>query len=497
MAARDVHATGGRSWCGLGRNAAAAVALCGLLVVSGAWSAPVRTVRAAAGGTLPAAIQYLPAVTGQALGPGHFNANGLQRATGPKRQYSAGMSVGASVNLPASVDLSQYAPPVGNQGQVGSCASWATGYYLRGWYARKSGTFPQVSPVGFEPEYLYSQINGGSDNGSSFYGNFSILTQQGIDSRADYRQGDFDYLDQPTASEKANAAQNKILGYNVLYVGTGSLASDQQAIEAAMAAGFPVVLGIAVYNSFYYASATNHLVDSTSGPLYGYHGIFAAKYDAAGVWIENSWDTWWGLNGWAELSWNYVANASDEAYTMNVGSSGPVASPTATSTSTPTGTPTRTSTATATATRTPTSTYTVTKTPTATSTRTATSTPTSTPTRTSTATATATRTPTSTYTLTKTPTATSTRTATSTPTSTPTRTSTATATATRTPTSTYTVTTTPTATSTRTATSTPTSTPTRTSTATATATRTPTSIYTVTMTPTATSTRAAAGTPAA
>src|SRR5689334_1387751 len=44
--------------------------------------------------------------------------------------------------LPASVDLSQNAPPVGDQGSVNSCTSWATGYYLRGWYAKRDGYYP-------------------------------------------------------------------------------------------------------------------------------------------------------------------------------------------------------------------------------------------------------------------------------------------------------------------------------------------------------------------
>ena len=58
--------------------------------------------------------------------------------------------------LPASVDLSQYNPPVGDQGQVGSCTAWASGYYLRGWYAKRDGYYPTGGSTGrdgFEPMY--------------------------------------------------------------------------------------------------------------------------------------------------------------------------------------------------------------------------------------------------------------------------------------------------------------------------------------------------------
>src|ERR1035437_6912544 len=54
-----------------------------------------------------------------------------------------GLSVGLSpaamaatpsvATYPASVDLSQWAPPAGDQGWIGSCASWATGYAYRYW----------------------------------------------------------------------------------------------------------------------------------------------------------------------------------------------------------------------------------------------------------------------------------------------------------------------------------------------------------------------------
>ncbi len=467
MAAYERRALSRASWVALVRRASVAALLCGMLVASDTRHASARPVRPAVT-MLPAALATSSAAGDSTGGPHVINANGLVPTTS-RNTMRLQRALAASASLPASVDLSQYVPPVGNQGSVGSCASWATGYYLRGWYAERSGRFPTATPAGFEPMYLYSQVDGGSDYGSSFSANFSILTQQGIDTRLHYTQGDFDYSDQPTSAEIANASQYKIQGYSALYLGTSSFATDQQAIETAMAAGSPVVLGIAVYPSFYYATASHYLADSTSGTLFGYHAVFAAKYDAAGVWIENSWGTWWGLNGWAELSWNYVANASDEAYTMNVSTSGSTPTPTAAPTGTATSSPTRTTIPTSTMTSTPTATATRTSTPTNTPTKTATrtSTPTNTPTKT--ATNTPTKTATSTATRTSTPTNTSTKTATrtSTPTNTPTKTATRTSTPTNTPTKTATRTSTPTNTPTKTATrtSTPTSTPSRTSTA--------------------------------
>src|SRR5262245_9298265 len=50
----------------------------------------------------------------------------------------AGVSAVATV-LPVSVNLRNYAVPVGNQGAVGSCVAWAIDYAMLGWYSKKAG----------------------------------------------------------------------------------------------------------------------------------------------------------------------------------------------------------------------------------------------------------------------------------------------------------------------------------------------------------------------
>ncbi|RBD61215.1 peptidase C1, partial [Xanthomonas oryzae pv. oryzae] len=54
--------------------------------------------------------------------------------------------------LPASVDLTKWAITPGSQGPVNSCASWAIGYTLTGWYANANKQAHKL----FAPMYLYS-----------------------------------------------------------------------------------------------------------------------------------------------------------------------------------------------------------------------------------------------------------------------------------------------------------------------------------------------------
>src|SRR5579883_1676749 len=313
-----------------------------------------------------------PAATGL-NGPVHVQAS--ITLTGPKRfglgldaatvgaadaslsatQPSAAPAAGAStVGAPPSVDLSQYDPPVGNQGQVNSCGSWATGYTLLGWYANKYG----VGGAPYAPMYVYSQLTGGRNIGTTLPGNLSLEQQQGIDTQSDYTQGNYDYWDQPTPAERQNASHYKITGFGQIYVQGGGNA--QQAIQNALANGQPVVIGLPVYGNFMYASASQPYVDvpPPGSTLYGGHAVLAVKYDANGLWVENQWGTGWGLNGYAELSWAFVNNYLLEADTITgFNGSGPGPSPSPNPSPSPSPSPSPTPTGGATVTLTPSSGY--------------------------------------------------------------------------------------------------------------------------------------------
>jgi hypothetical protein len=220
---------------------------------------------------------------------------------------------------PSAFDLTQFDPPVGYQGSIESCAAWATGYYLRGWYALRDGYYPAG---GFAPMYTFAQIAKGQNiDGSSFDANLSIQHSQGLDTRADYHQGDFDFTTQPTSSEQTSAQLYTTSDYKVFSNPRdpkNGFSNDafQQWIEAMIAGGTPIAISIPVYSEFTDVSAkTNWLVGmptATEG-LKGKHALFAPKYDANGLWVENSWGADWGNQGYAELSWKFVNSYAIEA----------------------------------------------------------------------------------------------------------------------------------------------------------------------------------------
>ena len=166
---------------GITRHIAAALVLGALLIAAGplanpAAAAPPQTLTHGLGGNLTPGL--------------------------PQGISAAAANLAQATTLPDSVDLSQWDPPVGNQGQVGSCVSWATGYYYRYWLRNQA--LGETST--FAPMYLYSQISHGVDRGLSFGENFNIMESQGIDHEVDYSQGDYDYTTQPTPAEVTAAA---------------------------------------------------------------------------------------------------------------------------------------------------------------------------------------------------------------------------------------------------------------------------------------------------
>ncbi|HEY7076174.1 MAG TPA: C1 family peptidase [Solirubrobacteraceae bacterium] len=266
-----------------------------------------RTTRAALAITAAALIAAaLPAPAGDAAAAPHGMGLVVPSAPQPLAAAAAPRLLAQAAALPASVDLTPYAPPAGDQGQVNSCAAWATDYTAMGYWENKQGAAGGL----LAPMYTYSQLVGGRNVGTQLDDHMDIAEQQGVDSRADYTQGDYDYVTLPTARQVANAAQWRLSGHTDLTVDpSGTTTVTQDSIKAALAAGNPVVIGLEVFTNFFYVTGANHgLYSAVSGSVEGYHAVTALGYDATGLRIENQWGTGWGDRGFATLSWSFVNN---------------------------------------------------------------------------------------------------------------------------------------------------------------------------------------------
>jgi hypothetical protein len=251
------------------------------------------------------------------------NGNGAEHGLGGLRPTRTVKAVAPSARrmsaLPAAVDLKSYTVPVGNQGSIGSCVAWAIDYAMLGLYAKRAGMAVQS----FHPMYTYSQIhidNTPTGGGSYPSDALNVALAEGNDSMSDYAHSLTDFVNLPTASEEANAANFKISGWQTLFAyatgGGGNNGISQ--IKTALAAGKPVAIGLPVRPGFdNMANSSTTLDTDTTGTSRGNHEVLATGYDQSGLWIQNSWGTGWGYGGFGRLSWQVVSQDVYSAHTIS------------------------------------------------------------------------------------------------------------------------------------------------------------------------------------
>ncbi|RJQ81842.1 peptidase [Pseudonocardiaceae bacterium YIM PH 21723] len=249
-----------------------------------------------------------------------LNLEALRKAKAAGLTVEAADATGLQAPLPragaapASFDLSSYALSPGDQGQVGSCVAWATGYTGYGVLMKEQG----ITGAPMAPMFTYAQIAKGNDQGTDASVALPMQQSQGIDTKAHYWQGDFDYTTQPDASEKANAAKYKLSGYKSLAT-SGTAAKT--AIMDAISQGMPVPIGFTVHQSFMNLNATtagNYTYLPKAGEsVVGGHEVTIVAYNEKGVKIENSWGSSWGAGGYFTVPWSFFNTGDvDEIHAM-------------------------------------------------------------------------------------------------------------------------------------------------------------------------------------
>jgi IPT/TIG domain len=244
-------------------------------------------------------------------------------------------------NLSVSADLSSQLPPVGDQGQQGSCVAWACSYYYKTWSEKQEHTSWDLNNPNyrFSPSFVYNQINGGRDNGSTFQNAFTLMQNTGDVDIAEMPYNQSNYTNKPSAAQLQAAKPYQIAsGWAAFWVrgtnGPFSTANNIDTIKAWLASGQVLVMAIPVYKDFpdYGSNAAKTYYDynGISG-LAGGHGVCICGYDdninpsganadhKGGFKMVNSWGSAWnGSNaGYVYLSYDFVKRYVWEAWSMS------------------------------------------------------------------------------------------------------------------------------------------------------------------------------------
>lgn len=240
-----------------------------------------------------------------------------------------------TVSLPSSADLSAYLPPIGDQGPVGSCSAWSTIYYSktlqenleRGWGADDTNEI-------FSPLFIYNQITGGRNVGTSIEDHMALAVERGCPTLATFPETR-NLNARPSTAALQEAARYKADSFDQISeydYETGTFVIDINKVKTALASGYPVVAGINIYSNFYdYAGG---IYSRASGSALGGHAMCIVGYDdSRGVLkIVNSWGEGWGdvgfvyfpydlfsryANGGGGILYDHRGSTPTEAYPPN------------------------------------------------------------------------------------------------------------------------------------------------------------------------------------
>ncbi len=222
--------------------------------------------------------------------------------------------------LPSKVDFSDLMPPVGNQGQQGSCVAWSTAYANKsyqefverknlGTWNYNSGKTPNYKNL-FSPAFIYNQINGGRDQGSSISDAMALIVSKGALPWETMPYNEKNFTKQPTPEQftlasKFKAKEFKRLRYN-----------ETTEIKNQLAQGRPVVVGIIINENIY--EIGKKIYKEAKGANLGGHAITLVGYDdsAQAFKYQNSWGVGWGDNGFGYIDYRYFTRVCRSAFVM-------------------------------------------------------------------------------------------------------------------------------------------------------------------------------------
>ncbi len=238
--------------------------------------------------------------------------------------------------LPSAVDLSAspWFPPIGDQGQQGSCASFATGYYCKTYQEAKEHQWDlsgatwtggdsdgNISAIYqskvMSPAFVYNLINGGEDVGSDFETPIRLVSNVGICSWQNMPYYWQDCTRWPTEAAWTEAPlyrSNSTFSYQYLYANT---TQGLESLKNWLAAGNPAIIAIDAYDNLW--NYTTHSISLSSQDLIttdtytlgdidhaativGYDDLFtyteSGSVHHGAIKIANS----WGKGGWENIA---------------------------------------------------------------------------------------------------------------------------------------------------------------------------------------------------
>jgi C1A family cysteine protease len=218
-------------------------------------------------------------------------------------------SSGSSANLPSSVDLTGKLPPVGNQGNYGTCVAWSVAYGLRTYLdaASRNLSAQQLADPSnqYSPADLWMAMatadKAADCGGSNFEPALNLLVNRGVATLKTAPYSSLQCGGTPQQTWTADAANRKILNYRMIAEADMTVENLKTHLAQGQAMSFGARLG----DNFMAWNGTGVLSSETYNQpnmQHAYHALVLAGYDdskgANGAFlVYNSWGTDWGNAG--------------------------------------------------------------------------------------------------------------------------------------------------------------------------------------------------------
>jgi hypothetical protein len=273
---------------------------------------PYVLLLSAALSTLSASAQYATGLT--------FNDDEYEQTSriSPALKFS-------SVDLPA-YSLKAYSPTPGNQGNIGSCVGWATGYgalTIAEAFQAKNTTRSAITERARSAMYIYLQIADRCPDGSMISDALKLAQTQGVPPFSAF--GSVSCGTTIPSTLRQLAAQFKIKDYYTLFSIGAANDLKISSTRTSISAGKPVVIGMTVTTSFNSVGSAGVYKPYVGEPSIGGHAMTVIGYDDMSRTFEilNSWGTSWGNAGFFRMSYDDYARLVKYGYQFTLEGAAP------------------------------------------------------------------------------------------------------------------------------------------------------------------------------
>lgn len=203
-----------------------------------------------------------------------------------------------AIRLPQAVDLRPQCPPVMDQGAIGSCVAHGVATAFRHAEIKSGQGDFDISRLWIYYQARKIEDTIGEDAGAEIRDGIKVVAKIGAPNERGWPYDVNRFMDAPPPECEVDAALNKAIKYRRVMVTTRS-------VQNALAAGFPVVIGISLYDSFESDHAANTGMvphpDVEKEQLVGGHCMCVVGYQQMNGSLHfitrNSWGADWGDKG--------------------------------------------------------------------------------------------------------------------------------------------------------------------------------------------------------